>query len=231
MRINCSSRFLYLRSCKTFFIATVSPFSRHFAYKRQGFSQPHKSRNVAAISEINKMCAHLPEKQLQMIQSPRHVQPCNWLSAPNYIRTKTHFQFLIRNHFPIVQDSIGDTHKNIFNGETFLNYKDILFTCFGSPFFPPMVVEIIWPVTAPFTSITGADISYSPHQIYISDKRLLKPIQHYPTKNKNDHNPPQRYHWGSISHTNLTILNMKHGIWTNLVIAIRNQWVTRYTFF
>lgn len=43
-RINCSSRFLYRLSCKTFFMATVSPVSKHFAYRR--LSQPFRSKNI-----------------------------------------------------------------------------------------------------------------------------------------------------------------------------------------
>lgn len=34
-RMVCNSRFLYLLSCRTFFMATVSPVSRHLAYKQK----------------------------------------------------------------------------------------------------------------------------------------------------------------------------------------------------
>lgn len=43
--------------------------------------------------------------------------------------------------------------------------KNLVQTLFGSPFFPPIVVEIMWPVTWSFPSITAADISYNVKQI------------------------------------------------------------------
>lgn len=80
-RINCNSRFLYRLSCKTFFMATVSPVSKHFAWMKATSNSTNELNYENGVLGGQKKGLQIdftvPEIRFRMTQYQQHALPCN----------------------------------------------------------------------------------------------------------------------------------------------------------